>query len=141
MINFKSENEGQWFYFDENNRDAGSICLRELSTSEQRKIEMLTETSTKKVMRGHVYDDVKVDKQRVSRLTWQHCIVDWKNIQIDGEKVECNDINKEKLMKITDFVKFLAGCLEQLTETNKALDEARVKNLEPSSDGDVVQGD
>lgn len=136
MINFDSKNDGTWFYFDKGNPDAGSICLRELSSEELSSIEKITTKSEKKVKRGVVFDDVKTDKQLESKLYWRYCIVDWKNIQIDGKKVKCDNANKDKLMKITDFVKFMSVCLEELTESNKSLEEARVKNSGTSVSGD-----
>ncbi len=135
MINFNSKNEGQWFYFDESDHNQGGICLRELSTDQLDGIEKLTVTRTKKFKHGVAYDDTVTNKVLASKLRWRYCIVDWKDIQIDGVDAECNDENKVTLVKITDFVKFIVDCLEKLTETNIALEEARAKNLDPSLDG------
>ena len=139
MINFDSTNDGTWFYFDEGNPDVGGVSLRELTSEQVDGIDRITKTTKKKVQRGVVYDDVKVDEKLSAKLRWRYCIMDWKGIQIDGEVAECNDANKEKLMKITDFVKFMAGSIEKLTETNKALEEARLKNSMSSADGDSVE--
>ncbi len=139
MINFKTENKGTWFYFNENNHDAGGVCLRELSSDEVDGIERITVRTKKKFKRGVAYDDVSTDKKLAAKLTWRYAIVDWKGVSIDGAIAECNDDNKDKVMKIADFVKFAVDCLEKLSEENKSLEEARVKNLKPSPDGDAVQ--
>ena len=136
MVNFKSDNAGEWFYFDEDNQDAGGVCLRQLTADEIDSIERVTVKTTKKFKRGVAYDDVDTNKRLQDKLTWRYVIVDWKGISIDGNPVECNKENKDKVMKITDFVNFIAPCLETLTEQNKSLEEARVKNLPTSADGD-----
>lgn len=135
MINFSTENEGTWFYFDENNHEAGGVCFRELSTEKYNEIQRLTVKKTKKFKHGVAYDDEQVNERLADKLRWRYCIVDWKNISIDGNPAECNDENKSKVLKITDFVKFAVDCIEKLTEENKSLEEARVKNSESSPDG------
>ncbi len=139
MINFDSKNDGTWFYFDETNPDGGGVSLRELTSEQIDEIDRLTKKIKKKVQRGVVYDDIKVDERLSAKLRWRKCIIDWKGIQIDGEVVECNDANKETRMTITDVVKFMADAIEKLTETNKALEEARLKSSETSADGDSVE--
>lgn len=139
MIDFDMKDEGTWFNFDDNNPEAGSICLRELSTRELEKIEMFTVKTEKKILRGTVYDDVKTDNQRASRMRWEYCIVDWKNIQIRGEVAECNAANKEKLVNHIPFIKILIPLLEKLSDTNKELEEARVKNCGATPSGGSVK--
>ncbi len=135
MINFKSENNGTWYYFDEDNQEAGGVCFRELATEKYEDIQRLTVKKKKKFKHGIAYDDEQVNDRLASKLRWDYCIVDWKNIQIDGNVIECTSENKQKLIKITDFVKFAADCVEKLTEENRSLEEARVKNLKPTQAG------
>ena len=133
MLNFNSANEGQWFFFDPDNEELGGICLRELAPEEFDRIEKITVKHKKKVIRGAMFDDVKEDTKTKSKMRWDYCIVDWEGISLDGTEMECTSENKQKMMKVTDFVKFVADSLSDAVEVNKALEEARVKNSLNSS--------
>lgn len=137
MLDLNSENIGTWFYFDPDNHDVGGVCLRELTTEEHQRIERLTVTTKKKFKRGAWIEDKTTDEKLASKLRWDFCIVDWKKVSIDGQVVECTTANKVRAMKIIDFVKIIVDNLEELTEANTALAEARVKNLGDSSNGSV----
>jgi len=81
-------------------------------------------------------DVTEKNTEMETRLIWDYCIVDWKNVQLDGEDVPCTTENKVKLMKqCLDFAKFVTTCIDELAETNKALEEARLKNSESTSNG------
>lgn len=133
MPQFSSKNEGQWFYFDPSNEDLGGVCLRELSTEEHTRIEKLTIKHKKKIMRGVLVDDATTNEKLESKLRWDYCITGWKEVVLDNQSLECNSENKVKMMKVTDFVKFVADSLGEIVDTNKALEEARLKNSESSS--------
>lgn len=135
MPNFKSSNEGTWFYFDETNLKTGGVCLRELTGEELDRIERITVKHKRKPVRGVMIDVPEEDTKTSFRLTWDYCIVDWDNIQIDGQDAECNAENKVKLMNCPDFAKFVGSCISDLVEANKTIEEARVKNLKSSSSG------
>ena len=137
MPKFSSENEGTWFWFDEDNQDAGGVRLRELSTKEHQRIERTTVKHRKKFSHGAAYDDLEVDEKLASRMRWDYTIVDWKEIELDGVKLECTKENKVKMMNVTDFVKFFVDSMEVLVETNKPLEEARLKNSGSSSSGNA----
>jgi len=128
MPNFNSANEGTWFYFDPANEKLGGVCLRELSTDENNRIEQMTVRHRKKVMRGVLIDDSITDEKLASKLRWDFCITDWKEIILDGQTLDCTSENKVKMMNVTDFVKHVVDSLERLVETNRTLDEARAKN-------------
>ena len=133
MPEFKSVDEGQWFYFDSKNETLGGVCLRELSSDEYERIEKLTVKKSKKFKRGIPYDDIKTDEKLASKLRWDFCIVNWTQISLDDQMVDCTAENKVKLMKVLDFVKFVADKLSDLTDANRSLDEARLKNSGSSS--------
>jgi len=135
MPEFNSKNEGTWFYFDPANEALGGVCLRELSTEENRRIERMTVKHRKKVKRGVAYDDPEIDEKLASKMRWDFCITDWKEVSLDSQPLECTCENKVKMMDIIDFVKHVVTSLETLVEINKTLDEARAKNLETSSNG------
>lgn len=133
--NFNSKNVGTWFYFDESNLDAGGIRLRELSAGEAARIEKLTVKHRRKPVRGAMVDVAQEDSKTATRLTWDYCIVDWKNVQLDGQEMECNTENKLKMVSCTDFAKFIGDCITELVETNKTLEETRAKNEGSSLSG------
>jgi len=137
MPNFKSENPGTWFYFNPDNESAGGVCLRELSVDEVDRIERLTVKTKKKVSRGVVVEDKKEDTKMASRLRWDFCIVDWSEVSLDGKQLECTTENKVKMMKVTDFVKFIVDSLNELVEANESIEKARLKNSKSSSDGSL----
>jgi len=139
MLELNSDNKGTWFYFDPDNPDAGGVCLRELTPEENLRIEKLTVTTKKKFKRGAWIEDKTTDHKLAAKLRWGFVIVDWKKVSIDGKEVKCTPENKDKAMKIIDFVKIIVDNLEDLTETNESLKEARVKNLPPISDGKTGQ--
>lgn len=134
MPDFSSKNEGTWFYFDPDREELGGVCLRELSTDEHERIEKLTVKHRKKFKRGIAYDDIETDDKLASKLRWDWCITDWKEVSLDGIALECTADNKVKMMKIIDFVKHVANSIEMLTEINKSLEEARAKNSGSSSE-------
>ncbi len=138
MINFKSENKGTWFYFDEDNHDFGGICLRLVTAAEYDDIRRLTVKAGKPdYHRGQRYETEKTNSRLSMRLSLQKFIVDWKEVSLDGILMECTNENKEKMTKVNDFQLFLGECIDKLTEGNKTLEEARVKNLEDIVGGDV----
>ena len=137
MPQFSSTQKGTWFYFDPENESSGGVCLRELTTDESQRIDKLTVKKKKKFRRGIAYDDIETDEKLASKLRWDFCITDWKEVSLDGEQLECTTENKVKMMKVVDFVKHIVNSLEVLVETNATLEEARVKNLENTSSGDA----
>ena len=133
MPNFSSKNEGTWFFFDPDDESLGGTCLRELNPDEYKRIERLTVKHKKRVMRGVLVDDVKIDEKLASKLRWDYCITAWKVVSLDGQVLECTTDNKVKMMNVSDFVKHVADSLGELVETNNSLQEARVKNSGSSS--------
>ena len=133
MPEFSSKNEGTWFYFDPDHEELGGVCLRELTTDEYERIEKLTVKHRKKFKRGIAFDDIETDEKLASKLRWDWCIVDWKEVSLDGIVLECTTDNKVNMMKVLDFIKHVANSIEELTETNKSLEEARLKNSGSSS--------
>ncbi len=137
MIDFKSKNEGTWFYFDEENPDFGGVCLRLPTSAEYEEIQGITVHPGKPdYHRGVRYETEKTNKKLQAKLSLRKFIVDWKDVSLDGEKLECNNDAKEKMIKIQDFQLFIGDCIEKLVEGNKTIEAARLKNLKDSADGD-----
>ena len=139
MPNFSSENPGTWFYFNPDNESQGGVCLRELSTVEYDRIERLTVKTRRKVIRGVSVDDRKVDEKLASKLRWDFCITDWKEVYLDDNELVCTTENKVKMMKVIDFVKHVVDSLNELVDANKSLDEMQLKNSGSSSNGNSDQ--
>ena len=135
MANFSSKTEGTWFYFDDMNHSLGGICLRELSPDESERIDKITTKKKKKPVRGSLMEVSTTNTIMASRLTWDYCITDWANIQLDDDDVPCDTDNKVKMMKIIDFAKFVGDCVTELVENNKSIEEAKLKNSGTSSSG------
>lgn len=138
MPDFKSESKGRWFYFNDDEKQGG-VCLRELTTEENRRIEKLTVKHKMKFERGtgRRFDDSTTDEKLAEKLRWDFCITDWKEVRLDGKELECNADNKVLMMRVIDFIKHVVDSLENLVDTNETLDEARVKNFGSSSSGSV----
>ncbi len=136
MIDFKTENEGTWFYFDDNDHDAGGVCLRLPTPAEYESIQSITVKPGKPdYHRGVRYETEETNTKLQTKLSLRKFIVDWKGVSLDGAELGCDNDAKEKMIKVLDFRTFIADCMEKLTDGNKTLEEARVKNLEPSADG------
>jgi len=142
MIDFKTEIKGTWFYFVEENPDLGGVCLRLPTSAEYDDIQRLTVRPGKPdYHRGQRYETEKTDKKLRTKLGLRKFIVDWKGVSLDGQKLECNNETKEKMIRVQDFQLFVGECIEKMIEGNKTLEAARVKNSETSADGVVVQAD
>lgn len=139
MIDFKSEVQGTWFNFVEENPELGGVCLRLPSSAEYDEIHRLTVKPGKPdYHRGQRYETEKTNEKLSQKLSLRKFIVDWKGVQLDGQPMDCTNENKEKMIKVQDFQLFVGDCIEILVDGNKTLEGARVKNSETSADGDVV---
>lgn len=136
MINFSTRNEGTWFDFDPTNPELGSICVRGLSLNEANQIDKLCTKIRRKFKRGNPVEIKEVDEDRKLKLTFDYCIVDWKNVSIDGNPAECNIQNKTKLLNSADFVKLVTEFIDEVNDKNQSLEEAREKNSETTFNGD-----
>jgi len=137
MPKFSSEDKGTWFWFDEDNQDAGGICLRELTTDEHQRIERMTVKHRKKFSHGTAYDDAEIDEKLAAKMRWDFTIVDWKVIELDNAILDCTRENKAKMMNVVNFVKFFVESMNTLVESNKPIEEARLKNSVSSSSGNA----
>jgi len=138
MIDFKSETKGIWFYFVEENPDLGSVCLRLPTSAEYEDIRRLTVKAGKPdYHRGRRYETEKTNESLQIKLSLRKFIVDWKEVSLDGQPMDCTDANKEKMINIQDFNLFVGECIDKMVETNKTLEAARLKNSASSVHGDL----
>lgn len=136
---FDIESEGQWFYFDPANEALGGVCLRVPTAEETARIEQLTVTVKKRFKRGVWREDKKTDTELASKLMWDFCIVDWKEVVLEKDAVssKCSAENKARAVKNWEFLRFVNERIDEMMEANTALDEARAKNLESLSNENV----
>lgn len=117
MADFSSKNDGTWFYIDETNEDDGSVCIRVLGQDENERIESKTVKKTYKFSHGVRYLDEKVNEKLSLQMIYDYIIVEWKNINLDGEEVECNLENKKTLMSNPYFSNFITTSMETLNDS------------------------
>ncbi len=136
---FDIESKGQWCYFDPKHEELGGVCLRAPTAEVTESIEKMTVTVKKKFKRGVWREDKTTDTQLASKLMWDFCIVDWKQVVLvkDTPPADCTKENKSRAVKNWEFLRFVNDKLDELMEADDAIEEARVKNLKDSSDGDV----
>ncbi len=131
-MDFSSENEGTWFYFDEDNHDEGRVKIRACPPKETKRIQKLTTSTKKKFKFGQYHEIVSTDESLNDRLYYDYIIEDWENVFYDGEELECTTENKIKIMNVNfSFSYFVGKCLEELIERAEKLrpsEETIVKN-------------
>ncbi len=136
-MKFEKEVKGKWFYFIEEKPELGGVCLRLPTSAECDDIRRLSKMKADvDYHKGQRYETERFDEKRQTKLSLRKFIVDWKEVELDGQPMECTDENKEKMVKVQDFQLFVGECIEKMTEGNKTIEAARVKNLETSPDGD-----
>lgn len=141
MVNFKTEREGRWFYYDESNTGLGGVKLRTCSVDEENRIAKITTKKTKKFKRGQMVESVDQDIALAFNMQMDYCIVDWAGTAINKVPLDCNTENKKEALRSDQFSKFVIERLAILNDENTDIEaakaeaeEARVKNLENTSD-------
>jgi len=135
MANFNSKNEGTWYYFDSSDESLGGVKLRLLSPKEEENIEKLTVKKKSRPVRGVMTETRIVDEVMKNRLLYDAWIEDWNNIELDGKVMSCTTENKVKMMEVTDFARFVLDNIVAMSDSNKTIEEARLKNLKSMSGG------
>ena len=120
-------NPGAWFTFPEGD---GKVCLRVCD------IDVLDEIRKQTVVKGVEYKkgqrfEFHNDNPGLEReLTYDYCIMDWKNINdANGKPIPCDRKMKKLLMgKSVEFSSFIVECLSKLNEFDAASKKERAKN-------------
>ncbi|KKM77071.1 hypothetical protein LCGC14_1373790, partial [marine sediment metagenome] len=137
VVEFQGKVTGIWFNFIEESPELGSVCLRLPTSEEYEEIRNLTVKPGKPdYHRGQRYETEKTNEILSRKLSLRKFIVDWKEVSLDGQVMDCTDENKEKMIKVQDFQLFIGVCIEKLVDGNKTIEEARVKNSGSSVNGD-----
>ena len=146
IFDIDKQNEGEWFtYFksrvnekgeieyDEPEPNAGRICVRsitpkleELQASRKRKHEFVFNPSTRSMERVGYYDELPPEEVRD---IWDYAITSWEGLlNAKGKAIECNRVNKLKLMAIPEFDRFIGRCLQMLGDASVKAKEELEKN-------------
>jgi hypothetical protein len=142
--------DGEWFaYFgskvdekggvvyDDPLPDAGRIQIRSLvpyfeanRSKQKRKHEYVLNPQTRQMERVSYFDELSAEAAQKERDdAWDYCITGIENV-FDAQKkaVECTRENKLKLMMIPSFNRFVARCLQILSEAGVKTEEEERKN-------------
>lgn len=111
-------NPGSWFSFNENDPESGSICVRTINDAERNKIRKATRKKRVEYKRGQRFEVEDFDDDAFTKMLWDYCIVDWKDLEDDdGNPIECTVDNKLKLIREhVGFQLFVSNCIEKVTE-------------------------
>jgi len=151
IFDIDKQNEGEWFtYFksrvnekgeieyDEPEPNAGRICVRsitpkleELQASRKRKHEFVFNPSTRSMERVGYYDELPPEEVRKrSDDIWDYAITSWEGLlNAKGKAIECNRVNKLKLMAIPEFDRFIGRCLQMLGDAKTKIEAEKNENL------------
>lgn len=117
-MEFSLQNKGTWFFFDEEDETKGGVCLRIITPAEVEKIERICTKKRDVIKKGVHYEKVDTDEKQYSRLLWDYCIIDWKEVNVDGNPLECTTENKTKLITgDPGFSTFIIKKMEKLQDT------------------------
>lgn len=128
-FNLKNLNPGTWFKFDPNDPKSGEICIRTCGIDDIKEIRKQT-IKTKRVFRdGKVYVDEEPNLDLQNEMTWDKCIVDWKNFEDEGVVFPCTKENKMLLMgQSIPFAKRVTECITELSKSENEIEEIIEKN-------------
>lgn len=129
-FDLKELNPGAWFSFPDGD---GKVCLRICD------IDILDEIRRQTAIKEVEYKDgqrfeFQVDSPELKRLelelTYDYCIIDWKNINdAEGKPIPCNKEMKILLMgKSVRFSRFVAECLVKLSADEASTKKKQEKN-------------
>lgn len=142
--------EGEWFPFfeskinsrgeteyEEPKEDAGRVCVRslvpyfeEIQAKRKRKHEFVLNPTTRQMERVSFFEEPGVEQARKERDdAWDYCIVGLENFfDAKGNEITCTRENKLRLMSLPVFDRFIARCLQLLSESGVKASEAQGKN-------------
>lgn len=136
MANFTIKDEGTWFFFDDTDHSQGGVKLRLLTPLEEDAVDKKVTKVSQKPHRGMMVEHRKTNSKLRNEMLYTKWIMDWKDIILDGEDLECNQKNIMLMMtKVTPFARFVLDKILDLGEEISITEEARVKNSGTSSTG------
>ena len=152
LIDFDLQNEGEWFYFFDSHIDhkTGEVIYGEPDTKarvkirplakfiEQRmlhrkkQVEHVVNPKTRQMERIEYYPELtpkQIKQEREDTNDW--VIQDFEGFKDmkTGKPIKCNRENKNKMMEVPVFDRFVARCLEIQSNTGIDKGEIETKNL------------
>lgn len=117
-MKFITEDQGTWFYFDEDDEKKGGVKIRILRPSDYKEIAKKTQKKRSEYRRNQRYEWFDTDTELEQRLTWDYCIVDWTGVEgADGKEMKCTKENKSLLMDNSmQFLSFVTNALDVLNQ-------------------------
>ena len=164
LVDLEVQEEGEWFYYFGSHIDqtTGEIIyddpvkevrakIRDIGPFiEQRlmdrktQIEHILNTKTRAMDRNEYYPRLAgKDLIKEREDTWDYAIQGLEGFKDKKTKkdIECTRENKIKLMKIPVFDRFVARCLQLLSESGVQIGEAETKNLSTGSSSQTIKPD
>ncbi len=121
-MEFNPKNDkGTWFYFNEEDESQGGICLRVMPEQKRLEINKRINSPKTKIKKGVSYVEENINLKLMIGLLLDYHILDWSNIVVDGEEVECTYENKSMLNNDPAFSHFVDAKVEKLQEKIEAL--------------------
>lgn len=117
--------------------DAGRVCVRSIvplieqqQTKRKRRAEFVPNPKTRQMERVAFFDDPSPEQAKTEREDiWDYAITGFENIlDADGNPIPCTRENKLKLMSLPVFDRFIARCLQILSESGVRSAEEQAKN-------------
>lgn len=150
-FDLSGETQGEWFKFfgstiKENGdtvfldpeADAGKVCLRIASPeviesiqaqTRKKTAEFALNPKTRAMERVVYFDQTAAQEKKENELIWDHAITGWEGIlDKDGNEIPCITENKQKLMNIPQFARFVGRCLRLISGANVGAAEEATKN-------------
>ena len=129
-LNFNDPNPGVFFPFNDDNPDAGGVCLRVLPMDELKRIEKATTKKRIEYKKGQRFEVLTVDNELKERLVFDYMITDWPGLTEDnGDPIECDADNKVRAMnKFVKFANFVSSRMEMLEADSMELKASAEKN-------------
>lgn len=101
------------------------LLIKDLKPVKRR--ELVKRCTTRKRSRGGI--DERVDFEKLSELILEQCVIDWENIEKDGEKLEVNQVNKVLLNdNWTEFEALVTAVVGDDQALQGAIQEIESKN-------------
>lgn len=149
MTQFDLENldEGTWFTFCESRIDengntifdnpkegAGKVCLRQASFDALEKIrkecggkikrEFVLNPKSRRMESVEYRDQTDDERKKDREMLWDYVIVAWEGLKDkNGNEIEINIENKMRLISVPMFDRFIARCLESLSNQKEVTEK------------------
>ena len=130
QINLAEPNPFTRCYFDEDDHGEGWVDVRTLNIAKLNEIEKKTVIEKKRLKRGQVLTERKVNQKLKDTMTWGYCIGEWA-VVVDEKAQPIPNTVENKVFLMTNspsFSTFVVDQLEKLGDIEIEEAEAEEKN-------------